>query len=53
MPATRKPRSVITFDLPEPMIDWINAKAAELNLSRSAYLRILVHRAMTSAIEVV
>ena len=53
MPATSKPRSVITFDLPESMIQWIDTKAAELNLSRSAYLRLLVHRAMASAADLI
>jgi hypothetical protein len=53
MPAARKTRNVVTIDLPESMVQWIDAKAEAYNLSRSAYLRLLVHRAMASAIEVV
>jgi hypothetical protein len=53
MPATRKTRNVITCDLPESMVQWIDTKAEALNLSRSAYLRLLVHRAMASAADLI
>jgi hypothetical protein len=53
MPATRKTRNIITIDLPEPMVQWLDGKAEALNLSRSAYLRLLVHRAMASAADLI
>ena len=44
----RTPRRVITLDLPEAMIQWLDSRAAHHTLPRSAYLRLLIQQLMAS-----
>jgi metal-responsive CopG/Arc/MetJ family transcriptional regulator len=44
-PAPPRPRNVITLDLPQEMVRWLDAKAGGV-MSRSAFARFLIDQAM-------
>ena len=48
MQPERAPRRTITLDIPEPLIDWLDKQANSLTISRSAFVRMMITRAMSA-----
>jgi hypothetical protein len=48
MQSERAPRRTITLDIPEPLIDWLDKQANSLTISRSAFVRMMITRAMSA-----
>ena len=48
MQPDRAPRRTITLDIPEPLIDWLDKQANSLTISRSAFVRMMITRAMSA-----
>ncbi len=46
MQPERATRRTITLDIPEPLIDWLDKQANSLTISRSAFVRMMITRAM-------
>lgn len=46
MQPERAPRRTITIDIPEPLIEWLDKQANSLTISRSAFVRMMITRAM-------
>ena len=46
MQPDRAPRRTITIDIPEPLIEWLDKQANSLTISRSAFVRMMITRAM-------
>lgn len=42
----RATRRTITLDIPEPLIEWLDKQANSLTISRSAFVRMMITRAM-------
>jgi hypothetical protein len=52
-PRTKATTKVITVDIGHEQIAWLDRKASELMLRRSAYLRVLLQQLMTRESEAV
>ena len=39
-------RNVITIDMPQHLVDWLDKQANSLTVSRSAFVRMMITRAM-------
>ena len=46
MQPERATRRTITLDIPEPLIEWLDKQANSLTISRSAFVRMMITRAM-------
>ena len=48
MQSERASRRTITLDIPEPLIEWLDKQADSLTISRSAFVRMMITRAMST-----
>ena len=48
MQPERATRRTITLDIPEPLIEWLDKQANSLTISRSAFVRMMITRAMSA-----
>lgn len=48
MQPERAARRTITLDIPQPLVDWLDQQADSLTISRSAFVRMMITRAMAA-----
>jgi len=41
-------RNVITIDMPQHLVEWLDKQANSLTISRSAFVRMMITRAMSA-----